>query len=218
MAAEGHELAVHCWEHQPPWFPRPAADRHDLERALAAVRETAGTEPLWYRPPYGVLTATRWWAAPGGGLGLRRCCGPPGDATGRRVPDPTVCSPRARARLSGGATVLLHDSDRNSAPGSWRVTLAALPRLVALCRAASWRIGPLAEHGPVAVTARRAGGTAGTERSRRSRTDGPAPPIGDTGPPARCLGARRTVPRVSAVLRRREGVDHVGRRRVERTV
>ncbi|MDF4252197.1 polysaccharide deacetylase family protein [Streptomyces sp. WMMB303] len=159
MVAEGHEPAVHCWEHQPPWLPRPVADRRDLERALAAVRETAGTEPLWYRPPYGVLTATRWWAARR--LGLRPVLW---TAWGRdwqagAGPDSVVTA--LRARLSGGATVLLHDSDRNSAPGSWQVTLAALPRLVALCRAASWRIGPLAEHGPTAGTA----GSAEVERS-----------------------------------------------------
>ncbi|WP_415852416.1 polysaccharide deacetylase family protein, partial [Streptomyces albus] len=35
MAAEGHELAVHCWEHKPPWLPRPVADREDLARAAA---------------------------------------------------------------------------------------------------------------------------------------------------------------------------------------
>ncbi|WP_327128337.1 hypothetical protein [Streptomyces sp. NBC_01727] len=31
------------------------------------------------------------------------------------------------AGLDGGGTILLHDSDRTSAPGSWRTTLAHCP-------------------------------------------------------------------------------------------
>ncbi|WP_369205003.1 polysaccharide deacetylase family protein [Streptomyces sp. PU-14G] len=145
MAAEGHELAVHCWEHQPPWLPRPVAERRDLERAVLALREIADAEPRWYRPPFGVLTATRWRAARR--LGLRPVLW---TAWGRdwqaRADTDSVLSDLCK-RLTGGATVLLHDSDRNSAPGSWHVTLAALPYLVARCRAAGWGIGPLAEHG-----------------------------------------------------------------------
>ena len=47
----------------------------------------------------------------------------------------------------GGATVLLHDSDHTSAPGCWRAALGALPELVARCRTAGLRVGPLREHG-----------------------------------------------------------------------
>ncbi|MFE0760358.1 polysaccharide deacetylase family protein [Streptomyces smyrnaeus] len=144
-AAEGHELAVHCWEHQPPWLPRPLADRADLERAMTAVRESAGSEPRWYRPPYGVLTATRWWAARR--LGLQPVLWTAWGRDWQPDTDPDGVLSQLRDRLTGGATVLLHDSDRNSAPFSWRVTLAALPRLVDRCRAAGWTVGPLAEHG-----------------------------------------------------------------------
>ncbi|MFI8848831.1 polysaccharide deacetylase family protein [Streptomyces sp. NPDC053499] len=149
MVTEGHEAAVHCWEHQPPWLPRPLADRAGLERAVAAVRETAGTEPRWYRPPFGVLTATRWWAARR--LGLQPVLWTAWGRDWQPDADPDSVLAQLRERLTGGATVLLHDSDRNSAPASWRTTLAALPRLVACCRAAGWTVGPLAEHGePVA--------------------------------------------------------------------
>ncbi|CAL9626604.1 polysaccharide deacetylase family protein [Streptomyces albus] len=145
MAAEGHELAVHCWEHKPPWLPRPVADREDLARAAAAVHSTGGTRPRWYRPPYGVLTATRWRAARRAGL-----CPVLWTAWGRDWEpgaDTGGVLAQLGGRLDGGATVLLHDSDRNSAPGSWRVTLSALPHLLARCRDAGWRVGPLAEHG-----------------------------------------------------------------------
>jgi peptidoglycan/xylan/chitin deacetylase (PgdA/CDA1 family) len=49
--------------------------------------------------------------------------------------------------LSGGGTILLHDSDCTSAPGSWRITLAALPGVLDTCEAHGWQVGPLREHG-----------------------------------------------------------------------
>jgi hypothetical protein len=57
------------------------------------------------------------------------------------------------ADLSGGATILLHDSDVTSVPGSWRATLGALPRLVETCQERGLRIGRLAEHGVVGPSA-----------------------------------------------------------------
>jgi hypothetical protein len=49
--------------------------------------------------------------------------------------------------LVRGATVLLHDSDCTSAPGSWKATLASLPILAEHWDAARLTVGPLADHG-----------------------------------------------------------------------
>ncbi len=49
--------------------------------------------------------------------------------------------------LVRGATVLLHDSDCTSAPGSWKATLASLPLLAEHWDAAGLAVGPLADHG-----------------------------------------------------------------------
>jgi len=141
----GHELGVHGWTHDRPWRPSPI---RETRRLRAATRETAragGTAPVWYRPPYGILTGDRLLAA-------RRCGLRPvlWSAWGK---DWTA---RATARsvlhtvgedLSPGATVLLHDTDRHAARDCWRATLEALPRLVAACRDAGWTVGPLSEHG-----------------------------------------------------------------------
>lgn len=51
-----------------------------------------------------------------------------------------------RGGLTGGGTVLLHDSDCTSAPGAWRASLAALPHLLEECLSRGWRVGPLGEH------------------------------------------------------------------------
>ena len=145
IVARGHELGVHGWSHDRPWWPDPQGETARLRRAAHEVAGTAGVAAVWYRPPYGVLTGDRLLAA-------RRCGLRPvlwsawgrdwtARATARSVLE-TV-----RRDLSGGATVLLHDSDRHSAPGCWQASLAVLPPLVAACRAAGWTVGPLGEHG-----------------------------------------------------------------------
>jgi hypothetical protein len=52
-----------------------------------------------------------------------------------------------RSGLRPGATVLLHDADTASAPGSWRRALSALPYLLDDCFERGLRVGPLREHG-----------------------------------------------------------------------
>ncbi|NJQ00246.1 polysaccharide deacetylase family protein [Streptomyces zingiberis] len=146
VAARGHELAVHGWTHERPWRPAPVRDIRTLARAAAVVGEAAGRSPEWYRPAYGILTGGRWAAARRAGLRpvLWTAWGRDWEA------EATPSSIRAvtGACLHGGGTLVLHDSDDTSAPGSWRATLAALPGVVADCRAAGLAVGPLAEHGP----------------------------------------------------------------------
>lgn len=141
----GHELAVHGWSHDRPWLPAPADDVRALLRAAGVVGDLTGRRPLWYRPPYGILTSGRWAAA-------RAAVMRPvlWTAWGRDwTAGATAASVRSAvaAGLRGGGTVLLHDTDRMSAPGCWRATLGALPGIVHGCRRAGLAVGPLAEHG-----------------------------------------------------------------------
>ncbi|WP_436996263.1 polysaccharide deacetylase family protein [Streptomyces sp. enrichment culture] len=159
IVAEGHELAVHGWRHDPPWTPRPVRDLREVARAAALVADVAGRRPLWYRPPYGVLTGGRWAAARA--AGLRPVLW---SAWGRDwTADASPVSVRAEVArgLRGGATVLLHDSDTMCAPGSWRAALGALPGLIADCRERGLVVGPLADHG--------VGRPAGAARGRTDR-------------------------------------------------
>jgi peptidoglycan/xylan/chitin deacetylase (PgdA/CDA1 family) len=123
----GHEIALHGDEHRyliarPPWT---AYD--DLVRARDSIADIAGSEPRWWRPPYGVLSGP-------GLLAARRLQLQPvlwsawgrdwrHDATAESVVADLTASPLP------GATLLLHDSDVTSAPGSWRTAVAALPLL-----------------------------------------------------------------------------------------
>ncbi|AQS70943.1 polysaccharide deacetylase family protein [Streptomyces pactum] len=144
LARRGHELAVHGWAHDRPWLPSPARDARELRRAVHAVGEVAGCVPRWYRPPYGILTSGRWAAARR--AGLRPVLWTAWGKDWR--PDATPASVRATvaADLCGGGTVLLHDTDHASAPGSWRAALGALPGIVRDCREAGLAVGPLSEH------------------------------------------------------------------------
>ncbi|MFF3768253.1 polysaccharide deacetylase family protein [Streptomyces sp. NPDC001922] len=162
IVTEGHELAVHGWHHEHPWTPRPRRDAHELRRTVEAVRRLAGRRPLWYRPPYGILTAGRWAAARRAGLQPVLWSAWGRDWTARASPD-TVLAELNRT-LRGGTTVLLHDSDSTGARGAWRAPLGALPDLIAACREHGLAVGPLAEHGvrghrgPVRPPVARAGG------------------------------------------------------------
>ncbi|MFG2193859.1 polysaccharide deacetylase family protein [Streptomyces sp. NPDC048639] len=145
IVAEGHELAVHGWRHEWPWYPRLRRDLHDLPRAADTVLKVGGERPLWYRPPYGILTGGRWTAARRAGLQPVLWSAWGHDWTAQA--DPGSVLSEVAGTLRGGGTVLLHDSDRVSAPESWRAALGALPMLVAVCRERGMTVGPLGEHG-----------------------------------------------------------------------
>ncbi|WP_069814037.1 polysaccharide deacetylase family protein [Streptomyces sp. TP-A0874] len=145
LLAGGHELAVHGWDHERPWRPAPRRDAQEIARAVAVVERISGGRPIWYRPPYGILTAGRWSAARRSGLRPVLWSAWGHDWTQRA--DPVSVLSEVLAGVRGGSTVLLHDSDRVSAPGSWRAALGALPGLVHACHASGLTVGPLDEHG-----------------------------------------------------------------------
>lgn len=145
IAAAGHEIAVHGWDHRYTISRPPRAVRDDLARATDAVAGATGQFPRFYRPPYGVLSAGALAAARG--LALRpvlwTCWGrewTPGSTPGSVYRSLTN-------GLAGGGCVLLHDSDAASPPGSARAALGALPLLLDECGRRGLLPGPLAEHG-----------------------------------------------------------------------
>lgn len=150
--ARGHEIALHGDAHRyliARW-PRDAVA--DLRRGRDTLADLLGAPPLWWRPPYGVLSGPALLAARA--LGLRPVLWSAwgrdwrADATPGQVVDDLFAG-----RVDGG-TLLLHDSDVTSAPGSWRTTVAALPLLAEALARDGIRVRSLGAHLPWPVVAR----------------------------------------------------------------
>ncbi|GAA3520317.1 polysaccharide deacetylase family protein [Actinocatenispora rupis] len=146
IAAAGHELAVHGLRHRLLLKYPPGRTHRDLAYAKALVANAAGVAPRWFRPPFGVLSTGAAVAVRR--LGMRTVLWSAwgrdwtATATGESVAD------LVGRDLRGGGTVLLHDTASDTAaPESWRATVDAVPRVLDLCAARGWTVGPLRDHG-----------------------------------------------------------------------
>jgi peptidoglycan-N-acetylglucosamine deacetylase len=128
ILAAGHGIGLHCDRHRNLLRLAPWQVRDDLARALESIEDATGCSPTLYRPPYGVLNAaalrvarardwrTLLWSQWGRDWEAR--------AT------PASIAARVTDGVGEGSVLLLHDADDYSAPGSWRRTAAALPRVL----------------------------------------------------------------------------------------
>lgn len=128
IVAAGHEVALHGHTHRGHLRLRPAAVREDLLRGAAVVAQAAGRPPRLHRPPFGLYSAAS--------LALVRRTGLEpllwsrhGRDWSPRASDRSIAE-RLGAGVRSGEVLLLHDADHYAAPGSWRRTAAALPRLL----------------------------------------------------------------------------------------
>jgi peptidoglycan/xylan/chitin deacetylase (PgdA/CDA1 family) len=143
--AAGHEIAVHGYHHR--LLPKlgVGATRDDLTRAVDMITTVTGTQPQWWRPPYGVASTAALQQAHRLGLQPVLWTTWGRDWTATCTADSVYRS--VLRRLTGGGTILLHDSDRTAAPKCWLATLAAVPAILTTCSARGLRVGPLHEHG-----------------------------------------------------------------------
>ncbi|WP_433532266.1 polysaccharide deacetylase family protein [Micromonospora sp. CA-263727] len=144
LAAAGHEVAVHGWEHRNLLWRSPAGTYADIARARDRIAAVTGARPIWYRPPYGVLTTAAVLACRRLGLTPRLWTVWGRDWEAGRPPE-SIWRTMVKD-LAGGGTVLLHDSDCAATPGSWRGALAALPYLIEWARDRDLTIGTLGAH------------------------------------------------------------------------
>jgi peptidoglycan/xylan/chitin deacetylase (PgdA/CDA1 family) len=63
IAAAGHEIAVHGWDHRYLTLRGPAAACDDIARARDTIAGATGRAPVFFRPPYGVLSGGALLAA-----------------------------------------------------------------------------------------------------------------------------------------------------------
>jgi peptidoglycan/xylan/chitin deacetylase (PgdA/CDA1 family) len=145
IARRGHEVAVHGDDHLSHLRLTAFAIRDDLARGKDVIASATGTEPVWFRPPYGTLSGGSLIAAHQ--LGLRTVLWTTWGRDWRPEATAATVATDVADGLRAGATVLLHDSDCTSAPGSWRAGAGALSRLADLFAARHLSVGPLGDHG-----------------------------------------------------------------------
>jgi peptidoglycan/xylan/chitin deacetylase (PgdA/CDA1 family) len=145
VAAAGHEIGVHGFDHRYLPLRGPRATRDDLTRARDSIAAATGRTPALFRPPFGVLSTAALVTARQ--LGLAPVLWTSWGREWRAGASPGAVYATLAAGLAGGGTVLLHDSDRSSPAGSWRAGLGALPMLLDECRRRGLRAGSVAEHG-----------------------------------------------------------------------
>jgi peptidoglycan/xylan/chitin deacetylase (PgdA/CDA1 family) len=143
---EGHEVAVHSWDHRNHLRNLPGRrTAEQLTRTAELISAQTGVTPAYFRPPYGALTSSDLVEARK--LGLRTVLWTAwGQDWQRGLRPQDVVDEVLRGDLDGG-TVLLHDSDCTSEPGSWRATLGALPALVDAFHAQGLEVGTVGDHG-----------------------------------------------------------------------
>ncbi|MFJ6198029.1 polysaccharide deacetylase family protein [Micromonospora sp. NPDC092111] len=144
IVAAGHEVALHGWEHRNLLLRGPVGTCRDIAAGRALVTAVTGQPPRFFRPPYGVLTGAALLTTRR--LALRPVLWTCWGRDWTRSADAGSVLARVRSGLSGGGTVLLHDSSCAAAPGAWRAGLNALPHLLDECRRRGWTVGPLGEH------------------------------------------------------------------------
>jgi peptidoglycan/xylan/chitin deacetylase (PgdA/CDA1 family) len=135
----GHEVGVHSWDHRN--HLRRLRAHEQLARTVDIIERQAGVRPRWFRPPYGALTPSAILAARK--LGLQPVLWTAWGKDWQRTATPASVLAQVQAGAVDGGTVLLHDSDCTSQPGSWRATLGALPDLISWCRDQGLEVGPL---------------------------------------------------------------------------
>jgi peptidoglycan/xylan/chitin deacetylase (PgdA/CDA1 family) len=150
VAAAGHEVAVHGDVHGNMLrrTPRGAAD--DIARAHDVIVDATGAIPRWFRPPFGILSYGALRGARRVGL-TTVLWTTWGRDWRREATAETVVADVTRRYVDGG-TVLLHDSDCTSYPGSWRSALGALPPLADDFARRGLTVGTVGEHGLPSAT------------------------------------------------------------------
>ena len=129
IVAAGHGVGLHCDRHRNLLRLGPRAVSEDIARAQTRIEDATGVAVERYRPPYGIFNAAA--------LAIVRKNGwrPLLWTHWGRDWQATATPESIAARLVGsdvpeGSVLLLHDADDYSANGSWRRTVAALPRVL----------------------------------------------------------------------------------------
>jgi peptidoglycan/xylan/chitin deacetylase (PgdA/CDA1 family) len=128
IAAAGHGIGLHCDRHRNLLRLTPGQVRDDIARAQATIEDSTERSPGLYRPPYGLPNACALLQARARGWRTLLWSHWGRDWKPRATPESIAAL--VTDGVGEGSVLLLHDADYYSAPGSWRRTAAALPRVL----------------------------------------------------------------------------------------
>ena len=129
IVAAGHGIGLHCDRHRNQLRLTPRAVRDDIERGAARIEETTGRPIERYRPPYGIFNASALALVRANGWRPLLWTHWGRDWEARATPE-SIATRLVGGAVPEGSVLLLHDADDYSAAGSWRRTVAALPRVL----------------------------------------------------------------------------------------
>ena len=128
IVAAGHGVGLHCHRHRNLLRLAPRQVREDIARAQALIEQASERAVELYRPPYGIANAAALRIARDSGWRTLLWTQHGRDWAARATPQSIAA--RVTGGVGEGSVLLLHDADDYSAPGSWRRTAAALPRVL----------------------------------------------------------------------------------------
>ena len=70
LTAEGHEAGNHTWSHRHPWTVFSSTARKEVRDGAAAIADTVGRTPRFFRPPHGRMRRCMIEEAERGGQSL----------------------------------------------------------------------------------------------------------------------------------------------------
>lgn len=107
IAAEGHEVGNHTWRHRNAWLLSPRATEAEIIGGAAVIADATGTEPLLYRPPWGIVNVAAVRTARRAGLATVLWSVQP---EGLRPRSPAAQLDHCARHLHDGAIIDLHDA------------------------------------------------------------------------------------------------------------
>jgi peptidoglycan/xylan/chitin deacetylase (PgdA/CDA1 family) len=143
IAAQGHLLANHTWSHPDMSRLDAAAQAAEMDDAMAQQEGIVGTQPCFFRPPYGAFDSTTLNLATARRMAVYNWSVDTRDWEARGSGAATwVDRILTRAEAGGSQThpvVLMHNSPRGNP-----ATVAALPAIIDFYRAAGYTFVDLA--------------------------------------------------------------------------
>lgn len=143
IARRGHEIACHGYVHRNHLARPPRETFDDLRRSQGLLEDVCNLRVRFFRPPYGVFNLASWTACRALHMQPVLWSRWTRDWEARATKHSIVSG--ATTGLRGGETVLLHDADTYSAPGSHDDTIAAIPEIIEYVKDAGLRTTTLGQ-------------------------------------------------------------------------